>query len=233
MIAAWAHALTNKQIREYLNRIPGLGAVLYEQNYAMAEEFNAIAYVPSGGAAKVAREYPFKGFICGRDEPNVLDKYSGPSGKYLTPKESRAQYDAVNRVLEDHPGWRVPGALSPTYSFWRYIFYATTFPDEYHLERGVREVAWTPTRVRKREIESVRRNNGGHQVIAPASYIGWNRFFIPSPEWHINFAQSHPDTHTAFWSLQSWKTQQGKHGLFARDGTMTRVGTSILEALNG
>lgn len=231
MIAAWAHAMTDTQIREYLNDIPGLGAVLYGQNYHLASEYPAIAYVPSAKHAAEARRYPFKGFICGRDEPNVPDKYRGPSGGFITPSHSKLQFDVVNRELGDHPGWRVPAALAPTYSFWRYIFAATTFDDEYQRARGAPRVAWTPTKVRKREIARVRREYAGPQVIAPAPYIGWNRFIIPSPTWHIRFAQSHPDTHVAFWSLQSWKTQEGKHGLFTRNGTMTRVGREVAEAL--
>lgn len=231
MIAAWAHAMTDDQIRSYLDQIPGLGAVLYPQNYRLAAEYPAIGYVPSSEQAVVAREYPFRGFICGRDEPNVLDKYSGPSGKYLTPSHSGLQFKVVNAALEDHPGWRVPGALSPVYSFWRYIFAATTFDDTYHRERGVFPVAWTPTKVRKREIARVREEYGGHQLIAPAPYIGWNRFIIPSPEWHIAFALDHPYTHTAFWSLQSGKGQEGKHGLFDRSGEITRVGRSVRDAL--
>ncbi len=232
MIATWAHALDTSEIRDLAKQIPGLGLVLYQRNYELAREFRAIAYVPTSTAAEVAKLYPFEGFICGRDEPNVLDEYRGPSGKYLTPSHSRLQYDVVNEVLGNHPGWRVPAALAPTYSFWRYIFCATTFPDEYQRERGAPHVAWTPTKVRKREIARVRREYAGPQVIAPAPYIGWNRFFIPSPTWHIEFARSNPDTHVAFWSLQSAKGQVGKHGLFDRDGTMTRVGTAVREAMN-
>lgn len=232
MIGAWAHHgddLPRDELRGLLDRMPGLVPVLYPRDYVLASEYPAIAYAPSGDFARIAREYPFRGVIGGRDEPNVLDKYQGPSGPYLDPAVSRAQFIDVDDTLGPHPAWRVPAALSPPYAWWRYLLFCARFDDEYHRARGIRSVAWTPSRVRMRELQRVRREYAGHQVIAPAPYLGPNRWFQVSPEAYCSLADD--TTHVLFWSLRSLPSQAGMHGLFDRENRLTRVGRAVRDAL--
>lgn len=232
MIGAWVPAgahTTRDDVRRCLDQIPRLVPVLYPRDYVLADEYPAVAYAPSGDFARVAREYPFVGVIGGRDEPNVPNRYKGPSGPYLPPTVSRAQFIDVDDTLGQHPAWRVPAALSPPYAWWRYLLFCARFDDAYHRERGVASVAWTPSRVRMRELQRVRREYGGHQVIAPAPYLGPNRWFQVSPQAYCSLAND--TTHVLFWSLRSIPTQVGKHGLFHPDNRPTRIGRAVRDAL--
>ena len=232
MIAAWAASLTDGQIEQYLEQIPGLGAVLYPHQYRLSELLDrpTIAYAPSPGAASMAADYSFTGMILGRDEPNVVT--TGPSGSRISAGESRAQYDAALAEVRNHPAWVVPASLVSTASWWRALLFRNHFDDYYHQVRGVPEVAWACSRVRKGEIRAVRETYDGTFLMVPALFRSWPHCWLQAnPEWYVRFALDNPGTHLALWSLAEVDAPHQPFGLFGKKGEMTRVGHAVRQAL--
>jgi len=219
LIHAWAHALTTEQVNAYRARIPRLGAVLYPKNYAAVRDGD-IAYVGNVTNALKASQYPFTGFILGRDEPNI----TGPSGTRMPPRKARLQYKNVRDALGSVTGWTVPASLAATGNWWRKLLGRLTFDDAYYERRGVNQgVAWAPSSVAKREIERVLDEHDGPHVMSPALWTTWRRVFQPDVEWWNSLSRER--VIVAIWSLEQWPTQS--FGLFDRHGSITSVGRAV------
>jgi hypothetical protein len=220
---AWAHALTSNEITAYRAQIPSLGVVLYPSNYNACREGD-IAYVPSPAAAEQARDYPFTGFILGRDEPNV----TGPSGNRVRPIHARSDYRNARDALGDVKGWTVPASLGLPYSLWRHALGCLQFDHAYHQARGVVDgVAWAPTGASRRHIRQVVKRYGLPHVLSPALHYTWRGWRQPNARWWKHLADA--GVTVAIWSLEQWPTQS--FGLFTQHGEMTKIGREVRDAL--
>jgi len=216
---AWAHALTPNQVNAYRARIPRLGAVLYTSNYAACQPGD-IAYVPTPEAAEKARDYPFTGFILGRDEPNV----TGPSGTRVRPIHARSDYRNARDALGDVTGWTVPASLAATGNWWQKLLGRLTFDHAYYNARDVHNgLAWAPSSVSKREIIRTLNEYPHPQVLSPALFTTWHRVFQPAVEWWASLASDR--VVIAVWSLEQWPSQS--FGLFDQHGHITRIGRAV------
>jgi hypothetical protein len=132
----------------------------------------------------------------------------------------------------DHPAWKVPASLVSSSSWWRALLFRNRFDDDYHLARGVPEVAWACSRVQRSEIARVRREHDGTMLMVPALFRSWPHCWQQaSPGWYVRFALDNPDTHLALWSLAEVDAPHQPFGLFGKKGEMTRIGRAVRREL--
>lgn len=231
-LCAWAHALTPGEVIESAARFPGLGLVLYGNNYSAAPHLAVppIAFVNSEAQARQAVAIgPWAAAI-------VLDErnHTGPSGHYLTPEAYWGEYRRVAAPLEDAGIPVHTMGLAPTFNWWQSLTWSGRFDDEYHrLLPPADGRAFNPNKVRLAEVNRVLHQHEGPWVLSPAPFRGWfDRLMQPVnvDQWAA-ISQRVDVTAVALWCLREAEGQP-QHGLIDRRGNVTSVGRAVQRALS-
>ena len=237
-MSAWAHAMTPTDVTSCLARFPGLGAVLYPQNYdaALSGPGPWIAYVGNESQAEAVANLANIGVKWDAaiilDERNNRDR-DAPSAAYLAPSEYAARYRSITPPLTDAGVPVSTMGLAAVSTWWEALLWRRRFDDAYHRELPPADLrAFNPNKVRRAEIGRVLSGYSPTQwILSPAPFRGfWDRLREPMsvPDW-VALSRD-PRVHTlALWCLRDYGDPH--FGLLDARGEPTNVGRALLQAL--
>ena len=195
-MSAWAHAMTPTDVTSCLARFPGLGAVLYPQNYdaALSGPGPWIAYVGNESQAEAVANLANIGVKWDAaiilDERNNRDR-AAPSGPYLAPSEYAARYRSITPPLTDAGVPVSTMGLAAVSTWWEALLWRRRFDDAYHRALPPADLrAFNPNRVRRARDRAGAQRVRANTVDSQPRAVPWVVRAAPGTHAHARLGDS-------------------------------------------